>query len=183
VPRERNALPRCHPVRCSPPRAPSSPSSYRGKRPPLAPARPSWYLRAPDLIHATNPLPCPSNFFFAHYNHVKTLAPNFAFQIRHTDVEPYMLVEYDFGETAKVALEGLKEGDIVRKVRGGLLRPVACAAAPPAAAAHAHTAPTTTPAPTRPRSWSRRLRLARRCPARMGRAGSLPRRLTFSRRL
>jgi hypothetical protein len=86
-------------------------------RPPLTPNPPARAppppLRAPPSPHT----PICSNFFFAHYNQVKTLAPNFAFQIRHTSEEPYMMVEYDFGETAKVGLGGLKDADIRRKVR------------------------------------------------------------------
>jgi hypothetical protein len=77
---------------------------------------------SPPLARAL--FPPRSNFFFAHYNHVKTLAPNFAFQIRHTGEEPYMMVEYDFGETAKIGLSGLKEADIVAKVRASFSRPV-----------------------------------------------------------
>ena len=72
-------------------------------------------MRAAHPTPPPPPRPC-SNFYFAHYNQVKTLAPNFAFQIRHTSEDPYMMVEYDFGETAKVGLGGLKEADIRRTV-------------------------------------------------------------------
>jgi hypothetical protein len=89
----------------------------------------------------TPPLPLPrpcSNFYFAHYNQVKTLAPNFAFQIRHTSEDPYMMVEYDFGETAKVGLGGLKEADIRRKVRAARARQASLPLPPLSSAHRAH---------------------------------------------
>ena len=124
-------------ARCVLPLCPArgSPVCARGFFAPRHPAYPP--PPPPPLPRRRRHAPC-SNFFFAHYNQVKTLAPNFAFQIRHTGEEPYMMVEYDFGETAKVGLGGLKEADIRRKVRARARAPPSPPSRPPAFAQHAH---------------------------------------------
>ena len=89
---------------------------------------------------ASRSSPARSTFFFAHYNQVKTISPNFGFQIRHADADPYMVIAYDFGETAKVPLAGLQAGDIARKVRAGSAPPRA-----PHFSSHTYYTPTPPP--------------------------------------
>ena len=122
-------------------------------------------------------LPSRSTFFFAHYNQVKTISPNFGFQIRHADADPYMVIAYDFGETAKVPLAGLQASDIARKVRTG-----AFASAPLSPSHFSRACHTRHPPHPHSSSWSRPLPLARTCPAPSTRAGRRRRSSPFSPR-